>query len=141
MKPVYLLDTCIISEATKPEANQSVLDELAKHDGMCAIPAIVWHELRYGVERLPEGKKKERLQKYLQDVVAPYLPVIPYDDHAAYFHANILVDAERKKESIILPFADGQIAAIAIANNLILVTRNLADFRGIRNLMLENWFI
>ena len=149
MRPVYLLDTCLISEPTKPEPNQGVLAELAKHDGMCAIPAVAWHELRYGVERLPEGKKKERLRKYLQDVVAPYLSVIPYDDHAAFIHANIRVDVGQPdaqgdqptiRQSRPLPFADGQIASIAIANNLILVTRNVDEFRGIRHLMIENWF-
>jgi hypothetical protein len=38
------------------------------------------------------------------------------------------------------PFIDGMIASIAIANNMVLVTRNTADFAGIQSLMFENWF-
>jgi tRNA(fMet)-specific endonuclease VapC len=39
-----------------------------------------------------------------------------------------------------LPFADGQIASIAMANDLILITRNVQDFSDITNLKVENWF-
>jgi tRNA(fMet)-specific endonuclease VapC len=38
------------------------------------------------------------------------------------------------------PIADGQIAAVAAVNSLILVTRNVADFANFRNLDIENWF-
>ncbi len=141
MKTVYLLDTCIISEPVKPLPNETILAKLEKYDGLCAIPSLVWHELRYGVDRLPEGKRKKRLLIYLQEVIAPFLPVIPYDEHAAWMHANIRIDLEQGKSgSRILPFADGQIAAIALANNLILVTRILKDFKQIRHLAVENWF-
>ena len=141
MKPVYLLDTCIVSEPVKPVFSEGVIAKLAKHDGLCAIPSIVWHELRYGTDRMPESKRKKRLQAYLQEVVAPFLPVIPYDEHAAWMHANIRIDLEQAESgSRTLPFADGQIAAIALANNLVLVTRNLHDFSGIRHLAVENWF-
>jgi len=138
---IYLLDTCIVSEPVKPVPAEAVLAKLARYDGLCAIPSIVWHELRYGVDRLPEGKRKKRLTGYLQEVVAPFLPVIPYDEHAAWMHANIRVDLEQANGgALTLPFADGQIAAVALANNLILVTRNLQDFKRIRHLAVENWF-
>lgn len=35
---------------------------------------------------------------------------------------------------------DGQIAAIAVVNRLILVTRNTDDFDGYLGLEVENWF-
>jgi tRNA(fMet)-specific endonuclease VapC len=38
------------------------------------------------------------------------------------------------------PILDFQIAAIALSRDLTLVTRNVADFSGIANLRLENWF-
>lgn len=37
------------------------------------------------------------------------------------------------------PFVDGQIAAIAYVNDLILVTRNTEDFSNFSDLKLENW--
>lgn len=37
-------------------------------------------------------------------------------------------------------YADGQIAAIASANNLILVTRNVSDYETFTGIEIENWF-
>jgi tRNA(fMet)-specific endonuclease VapC len=37
-------------------------------------------------------------------------------------------------------FADGQIASIAVINDLTLVTRNIADFRRFAEVAIENWF-
>jgi len=36
-------------------------------------------------------------------------------------------------------FVDGQIAAIAVVNDAILVTRNVRDYRGFSDLVVENW--
>jgi Predicted nucleic acid-binding protein, contains PIN domain len=144
LRPVYLLDTCVVSEATKPHPSEALLGQLAKHEGICAITSIVLHELRYGIERLPEGHKKRRLFAYLNDVVLPYLPIFPYDDHAALLHAEIRVEAAEPTDADsagrTIPFVDGMIAAVAMANNLVFITRNVDDFRGINRLMIENWF-
>ncbi|MCK5156590.1 MAG: type II toxin-antitoxin system VapC family toxin [Spirochaetales bacterium] len=138
MNPIYLLDTCILSEPIKPNPVELVMKKLHKYEGLMAIPAIVWHELLYGVSRLPEGRRKRRLFAYVMDVVAPVFPVMPYDDHAAWIHASLRTQSESEGKT--LSFADGQIASIALSNNMILVTRNEKDFTGISQLHLENWF-
>lgn len=102
------------------------------------MPAIAWHELRYGVERLADGVRKKALMRFLMEVLAPHVPVLPYDDHAAWVHAAFRARLEGAGTPI--PFADSQIAAIAIAHNMILVTRNLRDFRALPELQSENWF-
>ncbi len=138
MKTIYLLDTNIVSEPLKPVPNSRVLERIGRYDGMMAIPSVVWHELLFGVDRLPQGARKRRLRAYLHEVVAPSLPVVSYDDHAAWVHASFraVLEAEGKIQG----FADGIIAATAIANNLILVTRNTDDFTDVPNLYIENWF-
>jgi tRNA(fMet)-specific endonuclease VapC len=102
------------------------------------MPAFVWHELLYGVARLPPGRRQERLRAFLLDVVQPCLPVLPYDEHAAWNHADARSAMEKIGQAP--PFVDAQIAAIAVANNLVLVTRNLGDFTGFPGLMSESWF-
>lgn len=139
MKTVYLIDTNIISEPLKPQPNSHVLALLERHQGMMAIPAITWHKLLYGCERLADSHRKERIRAYLREVVAPSLPVVPYDEHAAWIHADARRHLEETGKS--LPFVDTQIAAIAKANNLVLVTRNINDFKVFPGLMLENWFL
>ena len=138
MKTLYLLDTNIVSEPLKPVPDSRVLERLRRYDGMAAIPSVVWHELLFGVIRLPQGARQRRLHAYLLEVIAPSLPVLAYDDHAAWVHASFRanLEAEGKAQG----FADGLIAATALANNLILVTRNTQDFHSIPNLNMENWF-
>lgn len=138
MKLVYLLDTNIVSEPLKPAPDPGVIERLHRYDGMMAIPSIVWHELLFGVNRLPQGSKQRRLRAYMLEVVAPNFTVISYDDHAAWIHATFRASLEAAGK--VQGFADGLIAAVALANNLILVTRNTQDFDTVPGLYLENWF-
>jgi tRNA(fMet)-specific endonuclease VapC len=133
----WLLDTNVLSEAVRPAPNPGVMENLARYDGELAIPAPVWHELRYGWLRMPDGQRKDMIGRYIQEVVAA-LQVLPYDAAAARIHAELR--NERERSGTTLPFADGQIAAIAIAHGLTLVTRNSKDFAGLAGLRLADWF-
>lgn len=134
----YLLDTNIISEPLRPRPNPELLDRLAAADGRMAIASIVWHELVFGVERLAPSRRRDVLERYLIDVVAPTMEILDYDEEAAAWHAR-----ERARLQLLgrtVPFADAQIAAIAATRGLILVTRNVEDFSGFEGLELEDWF-
>lgn len=133
----WLLDTNIVSEAMRPTPDTGVMAALARYASELAIPAPVWHELRYGWLRLPEGQRRDAIGRFVQDV-AGVLPVVPYDAAAARIHAELRSTREREGQP--LPFVDGQIAAIAIAHGLSLVTRNSKDFANIPGLRLANWF-
>lgn len=132
-----LIDTNIVSELVKPQPNSLVLKAFERYEGEIALSAIVWHELIYGWQKMAEGARQHQIGLFLKQVVTQ-LPVLNYDTNAARVHADIRVEAERQGKP--LPFADGQIASIAIANGLTLVTRNLKDFSSIRGLVTENWF-
>lgn len=138
MRSVYLLDTNVVSEPLKPRPNRSVLEGLSEYQGMTAIPSPVWHELLFGLSRLPEDARRSRIQAYVYNVVAPSQPVVPYDSAAASLHATIRADAESSGTP--LSFVDGMIAAIARANNMVIVTRNTTHFGHIPNLPVEDWF-
>jgi len=131
-----LLDTNALAEAIRPTPNAAFLRRLRANDTRLAIASITLHEARYGTERLSEGKRKEGLRAYMRDVVEK-LPVIAYDAAAADWHAR--ERARREAKGRALPYADGQIAAIAIVNGLTLVTANARDFRGIEGLRVEDW--
>ncbi len=136
---VYLLDTHIISEPTKKQPNQNVLQKLKQHNGQYAISSITWHELNYGVDRMPIGKRKSLLQQYLHTLEKNKLNILPYDKAAARWlaterHRLISVGSTPAKE-------DSEIAAIAITNKLILATRNTTDFESINDVIIENWFL
>jgi tRNA(fMet)-specific endonuclease VapC len=117
--------------------NARVIDRLAAHGHESAIAAPVWHELVFGCARLPRGKRRLALESYLYDVVQPSFPILPYDDVAAAWHAQERARLEAVGRSP--PYVDGQIAAIAHANDLCVVTTNAKDFARFKDLSVEDW--
>jgi tRNA(fMet)-specific endonuclease VapC len=134
--PIWSLDTNIISEAAKTAPNKAILENLARYENELAICSVVLHELRFGWLNMPDGKRKDAIGRFLIDVVG-VLPVLPYDANAANIHAQIRIECAKKGK--VPPFADGQIAAITIANGATLVTRNVKDFQSIETLRLVDW--
>jgi tRNA(fMet)-specific endonuclease VapC len=127
----------VLSEPIKSRPNASVLAAIATHDGELATCSVVWHELRFGVARLPESEKRRALAAYLEEAIRPALPILPYDEEAAAWHARERARLERRGHPP--SAADGQIAAIAHVNELTLVTANLRDFRRFSGLRVEDW--
>ena len=133
----YLLDTNVVSAPLRPKPSPGVIRRLSEIDDEAAIGAPVWHELRFGCARLPPSRRRERFEHYIDTVVLANFPVLEYDREAADWHAR-----ERARLSAFgrtPPFTDGQIAAIAHVNGLILVTGNSRDFAGFQGLRLEDW--
>ena len=110
---------------------------LRKHGGEAAIPAPVWHELRFGCARLPQSRRRTVLERYLKDVVLTSFPVLDYDREATDWHA--LERARLSGAGQTPPFVDGQIAAIAYINGLTLVTANTSHFRRFKGLRVQSW--
>jgi tRNA(fMet)-specific endonuclease VapC len=132
----YLLDTNVVSQPMMKVPSMDVMRKLASIADECAIAAPVWHELQFGCQRMPAGKRRNALQDYLADVVSSF-EILPYDDMAAKLHA---IERARLEESgAKVPFVDGQIAAIAQLNELVLVTDNVRDFSPFKALTVENW--
>ena len=126
-----------MSEPIKSKPNHRVLEAFSEHDGELATCSIVWHELRYGAARLSASKKRRAIEAYLEEAVRGALPILPYDEEAAAWHARERVRLTKRGRSP--SAADGQIAAIARVNDLVLVTANLKDFRRFQGLKVENW--
>ena len=133
----YLLDTNVLSESVKTSPKKSVLAKIKRHQHEITTASLVWHELLYGCYRLPKSKKRSIIEQFLGDVVYRNIPILPYDDHAAKWHASIRALLISRGQPP--PFVDGQIASIAKVNNLILVTNNTSDFAYFKGLSLENW--
>ena len=133
----YLLDTNVLSEPIKSRPNARALAAIAAHDGELATCAVIWHELCFGVARLPPSEKRRAIDAYLEEVVRRALPILPYDEEAAAWHALERARPERRGRSPTA--ADGQIAAIAPVNERILVTAKVRDFRRFGGLRVEDW--
>ena len=141
VKPFYLLDTNLVSEIFRPKPNENVMANLRKNEKFSALPATAWNEMIFGANIMAEGKKKDFLFSKLFDNIQAQFEIINYDNHAALIQAEIR--ARLKEKGISIDFPDSQIAAIAISNGMILVTRNTKHFEPIQEvstLLLENWF-
>ena len=133
----YLLDSNILSEPVKKYPNPNVMRQLVTHQKQIVTATIVLHELLYGYYRLPVSNKRNLIENYIEQEVVNKIPILPYDTAAAQYHAierSRLVKAGKTP-----PFADGQIAAIAHVNHLILVTNNTSDYHNFNDLAIENW--
>jgi tRNA(fMet)-specific endonuclease VapC len=133
----FLLDTNIVSEAIRPFPNTVVLDKIEQNKGKVGIATVVWHELLFGLERLPPSRKRNALEAYLLRVVKATMPILPYDQAAAEWHARERVRLVATGRTP--PFLDGQIAATAKANDLVLVTANRSHFEIFEGLRVEDW--
>ena len=139
MNKVYLLDTNIVSEFTKEYPNQNVLALYEARKNMCAISATSFQELVYGAEKMPDGKRKNSIANFVENL-RNNIEIIPYDGFAAEICGQLF--GQCAKEGNPLP-CDTQIAATAIANGMVLVTHNTADFEEAAErsfLRVEDWF-
>ena len=127
----------MLSEPVKSAPNPGLMRQLSAHEGELATCAIVWHELVYGAARLPRSRKRRAIEAYLDEAVRAALPILPYDEAAAGWHAR--ERARLAGRGSPPSAADGQIAAIATVNELVLVTSNLRDFRRFEGLRVEDW--
>jgi tRNA(fMet)-specific endonuclease VapC len=133
----WLLDTNVLSELARPHPDDGVLARLAEVADDAAIAAVVWHELRFGLVRLPSGRRRDALAAFVSGLASRF-PVLPYDQRAAEWHA--IERARLERVGTPAPFADGQIAAVAVTNGLRLATRNIADFAAFADLTAESWW-
>ena len=137
MSARYLLDTNVVGEPLLTKPSAPGLAWLEANVDRSAIASVSWHELRFGAVRLPRGRKRERLEDYLETVIRATYRVIAYGEREAEWHA---VERARLMAVGKTPtFVDGQIAAIAQVNGLALVTANLRDFAGFRDLDVLPW--
>lgn len=140
-EPHYLLDSNIVSEIIKPNPSFNVIKKIAEHNSDCAICSPTLHELLYGYEKMEDGYNKTFLGKYINDDLLENFKVKIYSEKACRIHAEIRTKAEKIGRP--LPFSDSMIASIALANHMVLVTRNTKHFEPIQEvseLQIENWF-
>ena len=129
----YLLDTDTVSATLLPRPNLVVVRRLA------AVPpdeqftsAITVGELTYGAVRRVRTGLQERIQAFLDGV-----PVLSFDSAAARRYGELKAQLEQAGTPLAEP--DLRIAAIALENDLVLVTGNERHFARVPGLRLENW--
>ncbi len=132
---MYLLDTNIVSYLMR--GDEKIIQRVKnKPPSRLAISSVTLAEILYGVEKSP-AKKEERRGKIKQ--ISAVLRLYPFDEAAAGEYAVIRVALE--KVGVMISERDTQIAAVAAANMLTVVTHNVKEFRRVEKIKVEDWAV
>jgi predicted nucleic acid-binding protein len=126
----FLLDTNIISEAGKKKPDAKVMTWLLQHEANSGVPAIAISERAQGICALEEPERTKQLDGLKSWAAENCDRIIPFDGEAAIRWGEYVESPTLKLNP--KSVCDTQIAAIALAKNLILVTRNGKDFPGVQ---------
>ena len=133
----YLLDTCVISELVKTSPNPIVLDWLNNTPSeRLFLSVITIGEIRKGLTKLPDSKRKNKLTEWLNTLLEDYQDRIYSIDLAVAENWGVM-QGKAEKSGMPMSSMDSLIAAIAYTHNLVLVTRNTNDFKA-TNLPINN---
>lgn len=130
----YLLDTNIISNITKPVPSASLVSWMAEQvDDDMFIASLVVGEVWFGVMQSPRGRRRSQLERWFTGPEGPRAlfagRVLPFDEKASLIWARIMSDgvkAGRPRSPL-----DMILAAVAEANDCVVVTDNERDFAGL----------
>ena len=136
----FLLDTNVVSEMIKTPPNAAVAAWLAAADEEALfLSVITLTEIKHGVERLAEGKRREALEAWVRESLEERFRgrIIHIDEGVAGVWAKIISKSESSGRR--MSIMDGFQAACAEAHGLILVTRDEQDFQGFPGQVMNPW--
>ncbi len=131
----YLLGTNIISNALKPQPSASLIDWLARQrDEDLFIASLTIAEIRRGILELPSGRRRDTLEAWFAGNDGPQSlfagRVLSFDERAGLIWARLM--AVGKTTGRTRSTLDMILAAVAEANDCMMVTDNERDFRGLQ---------
>ena len=135
---MILLDTNVLSELTRPRPSSVVMQWLEENEPRLALPTIALAELRYGIARLPNGKRKQSLLDFWSATRNRFVGrTFSFDVGAAEIYGEIVANAERSGRTVNV--GDGQIAAIALDRRMTVATRDTEDFAPTEVRLINPW--
>lgn len=130
----YLLDTNIISNVVKPQPSESLLAWMStQRDEDLFIASLTVAEICRGILEMPLGKKRDALDTWFSGPEGPQAlfvdRILSFDDNAGLIWARLMAEGKalgRPRSGL-----DMIIAAVAAANQCVVVTDNEKDFAGL----------
>lgn len=136
----YLLDTNVPSELTNPRPAPQVelwLESIDNEQFYFSVISLA--EICKGIAKLPESKKRNQLQIWLDSQLRPWFAgrILPVTEPIAERLGLWAGESEAIGRTV--KIADGLIAATAFEHDLTLVTRNVKDFTGLGVTVFNPW--
>jgi predicted nucleic acid-binding protein len=130
MTTQYLLDTCVLSEFVKPKPERKVVDWLNSVDPEAVfLSAVTIGEIQFGISNKPPSNRRTELEVWLNEALPQQFGgrVLALD--AATFVTWGKMTAEQKRKGETQSVMDALIASVALEHKMVLVTRNVGDFK------------
>lgn len=136
----FLLDTNCISEVVRSKPEPRVLEWMeAAEESVLYLSVLTLGEIRKGIAGLPQGKRRTRLETWLElDLQARFSGRILAIDAPIADRWGLLAD-QAKRKGRTLSAIDGLLAATALHHNLTIVSRNVGDFANTHVPLLNPW--
>lgn len=135
----YLADTCVLSELLRKSPDPSVVRWAEENEPMIYLSVLTLGELQKGAAKLPDSKRKEKIQAWIDRDLAERFSerILSVDAEIAGLWGTMTGEAEQQGRK--LPVIDSLIAATAVSRNLIVATRNLEDLSRCRVRVFNPW--
>ena len=130
MNTRYLLDTCVLSEFVKPRPEERVVAWLNSIDPQSVyLSAVTIGEIQHGISLRPPSNRRTELEIWLHETLPMQFTgrVLSLDAETFVTWGKITADQKQKGQP--MSVMDSLIAAIALQHRMVLVTRNVTDFK------------
>lgn len=136
---MIILDTNVVSELMRPEPAPQVASWVRDRDRReLRTTAITLAEIRYGIARLPDGRRKQVLLAAADDIFSTFADqILPVDATAAEQYA--VIASNRKRAGKPIASFGALIAGVCRSQSAALATRNVADFEGAGIEIIDPW--
>lgn len=128
----YLLDTCVLSECVKKAPNIQVVQWINEQQpSQLFLSSITIAEIKKGLYKIKhiQPQRFQKLEQWLYTIEVKFLHrILPITEDILDKWAEISADAELQGNK--LAVMDSLIAATAHQHQLVLVTRNVDDFKA-----------
>jgi toxin FitB len=136
---MIVVDTNVMSELMRAAPDPIVTAWVRRQPtGSMFTTAVTVAEIRYGIERLSEGRRRDDLRSVADELFAAFTDqILPFDTAAAAEYAALV--AGRDRAGLPIDGFDAQIAAICRSRRAELATRNVKDFASTGIDVLDPW--
>jgi predicted nucleic acid-binding protein len=136
--PLWLLDTCVVSELSRSQPEPRVVEWMAEHGARSMLSAVSIGEIVYGIECMPAGARRNALLRWATDLRSHFANRVLASDElvwATYGRLKASLEAMGRPQDD----RDILIGATATVRGLQVATRNTKHFKDLGVPLFNPW--
>jgi predicted nucleic acid-binding protein len=134
----HLLDTSVYSQPIRKTPHPEVMKRWQLlGDTSLVTCSICEAEVLFGIQKERRKNSSTKIGTRYDTLLKGRLDILPVDAAVAAVYADLRCECEARGQ--IVPAMDLLIASVAMANNLVIATLNVADFQNIKGITIEDW--